>query len=80
MALLVVIGDPCVLGMDLLWRAFLNFVHSRGGCTGKPFNWNPQEQTLPPGYEEVEDQERALIEGEEFVNGVRSSIFRWREN
>ncbi|KAF7323612.1 RNA helicase [Mycena kentingensis (nom. inval.)] len=33
-ALLIVIGDPNVLGLDPLWRAFLNFVHSNGGWTG----------------------------------------------
>ncbi|EIM81952.1 P-loop containing nucleoside triphosphate hydrolase protein [Stereum hirsutum FP-91666 SS1] len=75
-ALLIVIGDPCVLGMDLMWRAFLNFVHSRGACTGKPFNWNHEEVVTPPGYEEVRLQGQAIIRGEEFVDGIRSSIFK----
>lgn len=79
-ALLIVIGDPCVLGMDLMWRAFLNFVHSRGGCTGKPFDWNPEEVVTPTGYEEVKLQGQAIIRGEEFVTGIRSSIFKRQEN
>lgn len=79
-ALLIVIGDPCVLGMDLMWRAFLNFVHSRGTCTGKPFNWNHEEVVTPPGYEEVRLQGQAIIRGEEFVDGSRSSIFKRQES
>lgn len=35
---LVMTGDPWILGMGLLWRAFLNFVHSRDGRMGKSFN------------------------------------------
>lgn len=40
-ALLIVIGDPAVLGEVPLWRGFLNFVHMRGGHTGKEFDWDP---------------------------------------
>lgn len=40
-ALLVVVGDPMVLGLDPLWRAFLNYVHDGGGWTGKPIPWDP---------------------------------------
>ncbi|KIY67638.1 RNA helicase [Cylindrobasidium torrendii FP15055 ss-10] len=40
-ALLVVVGDPMVLGLDPLWRAFLNYVHNGGGWTGKPISWDP---------------------------------------
>ncbi|THH06265.1 hypothetical protein EW146_g9665 [Bondarzewia mesenterica] len=76
-ALLVVIGDPAVLGRDPLWRAFLNFVHSRGGCKGKEFGWNPrdEEDLVPSGYEVIE-WEQAIAEGLEMVNNVRSRIFR----
>ena len=40
-ALLIVIGDPTVLGFDPLWRGFMNFVHIKGGWTGMPIPWNP---------------------------------------
>ncbi|THH18848.1 hypothetical protein EW146_g2192 [Bondarzewia mesenterica] len=78
-ALLVVIGDPAVLGRDPLWRTFLNFVHSRGGCKGKEFGWNPldEEDLVPPGYEVIE-WEQAIAEGLEVVNNIRSRIFRYR--
>jgi helicase MOV-10 len=29
-----VVGDPDVLGLDPLWRSFLNFVYRNGGWTG----------------------------------------------
>ncbi|TFY71297.1 hypothetical protein EVG20_g1690 [Dentipellis fragilis] len=37
-AMLIVIGDPTVLGQDLLWRTFLNYVHKRGGRMGESNN------------------------------------------
>ncbi|KAL0574390.1 hypothetical protein V5O48_007565 [Marasmius crinis-equi] len=42
-ALLVVVGDPSVLGLDPLWRKFLNYVHTNGGWTGLPIPWDPSE-------------------------------------
>lgn len=33
-ALLIVVGNPAVLGLDPLWRAFLNYVYVRGGWAG----------------------------------------------
>jgi helicase MOV-10 len=40
-SLLVIIGDPQVLGLDNLWRRFLYFIHHSGGWKGAPFPWNP---------------------------------------
>ncbi|KAJ1307031.1 hypothetical protein OPQ81_008010 [Rhizoctonia solani] len=40
-SLLVVIGDPFVLGLDNLWRRFLYFVYRSGGWKGVPFPWDP---------------------------------------
>jgi helicase MOV-10 len=37
-ALLVVIGDPSVLSLDPLWRAFLKYVHDNGGWKGPPIS------------------------------------------
>ncbi|KAH8992655.1 P-loop containing nucleoside triphosphate hydrolase protein [Lactarius akahatsu] len=42
-ALLIVVGDPEVLGKDELWRTFLNYACLREGWTGKALNWNPEE-------------------------------------
>ncbi|CAE7158617.1 unnamed protein product, partial [Rhizoctonia solani] len=42
-SLLVVVGDPLVLGLDTLWRRFLYFVRRSGGWRGTPFPWNPDD-------------------------------------
>lgn len=42
-ALLIVIGDPDVLGLDPLWRCFLNYVHKSGGWKGRRISWDPNE-------------------------------------
>ncbi|KAJ7222059.1 P-loop containing nucleoside triphosphate hydrolase protein [Mycena haematopus] len=40
-ALLIVVGDPDVLALDPLWRAFLNYVYLGGGWTGGDISWDP---------------------------------------
>ncbi|KZT00673.1 P-loop containing nucleoside triphosphate hydrolase protein [Laetiporus sulphureus 93-53] len=40
-ALLIVIGDPSVLSLDPLWRAFLNYVYLNDGWRGEPITWDP---------------------------------------
>jgi hypothetical protein len=43
-ALLVVVGNPAVLGLDPLWRRFLNFVYKGGGWTGSSGpTWDPDD-------------------------------------
>ena len=58
-ALLIVIGDPAVLGKIPLWRGFLNFVHMRGGHRGKGFDWDPA--TDEPDAKELVDHVRTRI-------------------
>ncbi|ETW75760.1 hypothetical protein HETIRDRAFT_390120 [Heterobasidion irregulare TC 32-1] len=58
-ALLIVIGDPAVLGKIPLWRGFLNFVHMRGGHTGKNFDWD--SATDEPDATELVDHVRTRI-------------------
>jgi hypothetical protein len=52
-ALLVIVGDPTVLGLDLLWRRFLYSIYQSGGWKGAPFPWdpevNPEEAAAIPG-------------------------------
>lgn len=33
-AQLIIIGNPSVLASDIHWRALLQFIQARGGCTG----------------------------------------------
>ncbi|KAJ7054531.1 P-loop containing nucleoside triphosphate hydrolase protein [Mycena amicta] len=42
-SLLIVVGDPNVLGLDPLWRAFLNYVYINGGWSagGPDIPWDP---------------------------------------
>ena len=73
-ALLIVIGDPEVLGKDESWRTFLNYIKSRNGWTGKMHGWKTEEVHLP-GYEIV-PRKGGVVHGEEFIGG-KSQFFRW---
>jgi helicase MOV-10 len=77
-ALLVVIGDPEVLGRDKLWRVFLKYVESRKGWTGKVHNWKPDERVYPPEYEVVPET-GGIMYGEEFIGGKSEKIRRSSE-
>ncbi|KAJ7150890.1 P-loop containing nucleoside triphosphate hydrolase protein [Mycena crocata] len=53
-ALLIVVGDPDVLGLDPLWRAFLNYVYIGGGWTGGDISWDPHSEVDEAGgYDRV---------------------------
>jgi len=74
-ALLVVVGDPEVLGKDALWRTFLNYIISRGGWTGKAHSWNAEDVVHVPGYEIV-PRKGDIVYGEEFIGGKSEKIYR----
>ncbi|KAG8892136.1 hypothetical protein FRC01_014328, partial [Tulasnella sp. 417] len=44
-ALLVMVGNPHILGLDPLWRKFLNDVHRNGGWKGLEPNWDPSSDS-----------------------------------
>jgi len=48
-ALLIIVGDPLVLGLDPLWRTYLNEVHAGGGWRGRAIPWDPLEPVNPDG-------------------------------
>lgn len=51
-ALLIIVGNPHVLGLDPLWKAFLSYIHKNGGWTGSPdIPWDPREVDDGPGGE-----------------------------
>ncbi|CAE6460524.1 unnamed protein product [Rhizoctonia solani] len=62
-SLLVVIGDPLVLGLDDLWRRFLYFVYQSGGWKGAPFPWNPDGNPNddPATFDAAEQDLRELL-------------------
>ncbi|KAI0263051.1 P-loop containing nucleoside triphosphate hydrolase protein [Gloeopeniophorella convolvens] len=59
-ALLIVVGDPLVLGLDPLWRAFLNSVHAGGGWRGQEIPWDPLVPVNPDGGYDAELRARAV--------------------
>jgi helicase MOV-10 len=46
-ALVIIVGDPLVLGLDPLWREYLNSVHAGGGWRGRPIPWDSLEPVDP---------------------------------
>lgn len=42
-SILIIIGDPDVLGLDPLWRQFLNHIHANGGWRGIRIPWDPSK-------------------------------------
>ncbi|KAH9959442.1 P-loop containing nucleoside triphosphate hydrolase protein [Russula dissimulans] len=74
-ALLIVIGDPEVLGKDELWRTFLEYINSREGWTGKVHKWDAAESDSVPGYV-VESRKGSVLYGEEFMDRKSEKIYR----
>ncbi|PPQ74162.1 hypothetical protein CVT26_006766 [Gymnopilus dilepis] len=53
-ALLIVVGDPQVLGLDPLWRSFLNYIYLNGGWAGPDIPWDPKvDVDEAGGYDEA---------------------------
>ena len=77
-ALLIVIGDPDVLGKDKHWHTFLDYIESRKGWTGKMHNWNSEDVDHLPGYETVAGKGDVAC-GEEFIGGKSEKIRRFSE-
>ena len=74
-SLLILVGDPGVLGKDMFWRTFLNYITLHNGSTGKLPGWKlTDEVSLPPV--EVIPRGRVLF-GEEFINGTSGNIYRF---
>ncbi|KAH9041519.1 RNA helicase, partial [Lactarius deliciosus] len=75
-ALLVVVGDPEVLGKDELWCTFLNYACVRKGWTGKAPSWNPREDVHVPGYK-IMPRPGGVVEGESYIDGKSENIYRF---
>lgn len=65
-ALLIVIGDPSVLGLDPLWRSFLNYIHQNGGWTGSPIPWDSDEVVSEEIRYDQQIREAARLEMNDF--------------
>jgi hypothetical protein len=73
--LLILVGDPEVLGKDNFWRTFLNYITLHNGSTGKLPNWRCTNQVPMPLIEAI-PRERVLY-GEEFIDGKSESTYRY---
>lgn len=51
-----------MLSLDPLWRSFLNFVHTRGGCRGKGIDWNPKDTVFNEATDGYSGEKRAREE------------------
>lgn len=45
-ALLVIVGNPNILGLDPVWRNFLTYVYLGGGWKGLEPEWDPQPDSI----------------------------------
>jgi len=73
-SLLIVVGDPDVLGKDELWRTFLYYACLRGGGTGKAPSWKTEE--IPPGYEVIQRPGGAVY-GDSYIDGKSKEIYKY---
>lgn len=73
-ALLLIVGDPMVLGLDPLWRDYLNKVHTGGGWRGRPIPWNPTEPVEFDGGYDVDLRCRALETADALAERLRDAI------
>jgi helicase MOV-10 len=78
-ALLIVIGDPEVLGKYEHWRTFLQYVKSRQGYTGKMCDWE-HEPVDPPSEYEIFPRTGGVLYGDEFIGGKSEKIYSTLEN
>ena len=61
-SLLILVGDPEVLGKDNFWRTFLNYITLRNGSTGKVPGWRCTDPVPMPLIEAI-PREHVLFGG-----------------
>jgi hypothetical protein len=74
-SLLILVGDPGVLGKDMFWRTFLNYITSNRGSTGKQPGWKHTDP-VPVHPTEVIPRHPVLF-GEEFIDGKSENIYKY---
>lgn len=73
-ALLIIVGDPSVLGLDPLWRGFLNYIYLGGGWRGLEPDWDPNEPIVPEGSYDVDRRKTAQTEMESLIERTKTLI------
>ncbi|KAI5888666.1 P-loop containing nucleoside triphosphate hydrolase protein [Schizophyllum commune H4-8] len=74
-AMLIVVGNPRILSLDINWRGFMNYVHNKGGWRGVPITWDPKED-LDPGPEGYDGKMNQLAaeQAKVLLQQLRSTI------
>ncbi|KAJ3565235.1 hypothetical protein NP233_g7766 [Leucocoprinus birnbaumii] len=71
-ALLIVIGDPEVLGLDPLWRSFLNYVYINKGWKGPEIPWDSTEPVDGDGGYDADIQDAARADMNDFTRRLEA--------
>ncbi|TFK28524.1 RNA helicase [Coprinopsis marcescibilis] len=72
-ALLIVVGNPQVLGLDPLWRAFLNYIYDNDGWTGSmDIPWDPEEELEEGTQYDARARRQAELDMNEFTRRMES--------
>ncbi|OCH91263.1 P-loop containing nucleoside triphosphate hydrolase protein [Obba rivulosa] len=78
-ALLIVIGDPSVLSIDPLWRAFMNYVFNKGGWGGDAPGWDTHAPVDESGDYVQEILQAAVQDMDEFARRVEQLVLEGAE-
>ncbi|KAJ3561909.1 hypothetical protein NP233_g9903 [Leucocoprinus birnbaumii] len=71
-ALLIIIGDPNVLGLDPLWRLFLNYIHNNNGWKGPDIPWDPSEPVDEAGGYDIAVRDSAALDMNAFTRRMEN--------
>ena len=74
-SLLILVGDPAVLGKDDFWRTFLNNITLHNGSTGKLPGWRCTDSVPVPLMEAIPRE--PVLFGDEFIDGKSENIYRY---
>jgi helicase MOV-10 len=77
-ALLIIIGEPAVLSLEPLWRAFLNYIHRSGGWTGKRIDWDDDDDEAINFLEQR--QSKAKNQMDDLVSRLQDLVLEDRES
>jgi helicase MOV-10 len=73
-ALLIVIGNPNVLGLDPLWRSFLNYIYNNNGWKGPDIPWDPSEPVSEAGGYDAVVRNSAEMDMNDFTRRMEGSV------
>jgi len=71
-ALLIVVGDPEVLGLDPLWRSFLNYIYQNKGWRGPDIPWDPSESINETGGYDFAARNTAALDMNDLTRRMES--------